>query len=568
MAEVNKIEVNGETLMDLTKDTVTENTLDEGVTAHDAAGRSITGKRSTANVQYIPQELTAEQKTQARENIGAQNGVFRPNVSQAGDLTWDFIDTSEPFFYPIETNIKGPAGPTGPRGSNGWVYFPVIDEEGNYGWDVFQPGSNSVGLPDIIPTVNLVEMAVDALGDHVLIAETPGALDQVAVSDGAGGIKWVDRDEFGTPELDDPNLEVRESNLRHVVQFGVWRDESGNIIGISTTDEVNFAAIRDKFAETAEVYAKAGNNYLPLTELTNDRAVFSATYERGGLLWNATFTVPASGSKTYTEGEFSKEGQPGKDGKDGEPGPAGPPGPPYELTDEDKAEIVEAVRAADQAEPVPWARVAEKPFHTVKSNTLTWDGDLTGKEQTFESLYVKLSDVVLTEEDLSGGGRVVLSGWPDDAPSWVGITSDVTEWSDLSGINFIPDVGGTILPPGGGYAGLPIVMVIFQDYTLEDGAQTYLLTPGIYVFRVGLFYEGAHVSQFTVNNFNGFEREVIKKSALPDDVTLRTDETLRYENGVLGVNTALDAEQDNTLPITSAAVYETLGNIELLLGTI
>lgn len=36
----------------------------------------------------------------------------------------------------------------------------------------------------------------------------------------------------------------------------------------------------------------------------------------------------------------------------------------------------------------------------------------------------------------------------------------------------------------------------------------------------------------------------------------------------LEVDTASDVEQDNTLPITSAAVYTTVGNIEILLGTI
>ena len=36
----------------------------------------------------------------------------------------------------------------------------------------------------------------------------------------------------------------------------------------------------------------------------------------------------------------------------------------------------------------------------------------------------------------------------------------------------------------------------------------------------------------------------------------------------LEVDTANDEEQDNTLPITSAAVYTTVGNIEILLGTI
>lgn len=47
-----------------------------------------------------------------------------------------------------------------------------------------------------------------------------------------------------------------------------------------------------------------------------------------------------------------------------------------------------------------------------------------------------------------------------------------------------------------------------------------------------------------------------------------TDETLSLVNGVLSVNTADAVEQDNTLPITSAAVHTTVGNIEILLQTI
>ena len=40
------------------------------------------------------------------------------------------------------------------------------------------------------------------------------------------------------------------------------------------------------------------------------------------------------------------------------------------------------------------------------------------------------------------------------------------------------------------------------------------------------------------------------------------------DDGVLNVKTADKAEEDNTLPITSAAVAESVGNIEILLGTI
>ena len=40
------------------------------------------------------------------------------------------------------------------------------------------------------------------------------------------------------------------------------------------------------------------------------------------------------------------------------------------------------------------------------------------------------------------------------------------------------------------------------------------------------------------------------------------------KQGRLAVQVANEAEEDNTLPITAAAVYAELGNIEVLLGTI
>lgn len=49
MPKVNKVEYFGETLIDLTADTVTPETLDEGVTAHSADGEAITGTRAVMN---------------------------------------------------------------------------------------------------------------------------------------------------------------------------------------------------------------------------------------------------------------------------------------------------------------------------------------------------------------------------------------------------------------------------------------------------------------------------------------------------------------------------------------
>lgn len=47
-----------------------------------------------------------------------------------------------------------------------------------------------------------------------------------------------------------------------------------------------------------------------------------------------------------------------------------------------------------------------------------------------------------------------------------------------------------------------------------------------------------------------------------------TDETLTLKDGVLSVNRATAVEEDNTLPITSAAVAVQLGNIGAVLETL
>ena len=71
---VNKVVMNTEngqeTLIDLTEDTVTAETLAEGITAHDATGQVVRGTMPTSTVLYTPQTLTEGQKTQARNNIG------------------------------------------------------------------------------------------------------------------------------------------------------------------------------------------------------------------------------------------------------------------------------------------------------------------------------------------------------------------------------------------------------------------------------------------------------------------------------------------------------------------
>ena len=72
----NKVQLSdGTTLMDLTQDTVTPQTLLSGATAHNAAGEPISG--AVAPVRYdVAQDLTSDQKKQARDNIGASATVI------------------------------------------------------------------------------------------------------------------------------------------------------------------------------------------------------------------------------------------------------------------------------------------------------------------------------------------------------------------------------------------------------------------------------------------------------------------------------------------------------------
>lgn len=63
-------------------------------------------------------------------------------------------------------------------------------------------------------------------------------------------------------------------------------------------------------------------------------------------------------------------------------------------------------------------------------------------------------------------------------------------------------------------------------------------------------------------------QKYLDENPIDTGVQFETDETLTLKDGILSVNTADVVEQDNTLPITSAAVHATVGNIEVLLSTI
>lgn len=94
-----------------------------------------------------------------------------------------------------------------------------------------------------------------------------------------------------------------------------------------------------------------------------------------------------------------------------------------------------------------------------------------------------------------------------------------------------------------------------KDETLRT-AESLKVTPD----RLGL--EQDKETGYVYPTYDG----VRSKNGIP--FIAKTDESLKLEDGVLSVNRTNLIQQDNTLPITSAGVYATVGNIEALLATI
>ena len=82
-------------------------------------------------------------------------------------------------------------------------------------------------------------------------------------------------------------------------------------------------------------------------------------------------------------------------------------------------------------------------------------------------------------------------------------------------------------------------------------------------------FELSEVVEQNATDIDGLDGrvEALEKAA-DESVEFTTDATLTLKDGVLSVNTAKDVEADNTLPVTSAAVYTEIGNIDVLLQTI
>lgn len=161
---INKVIYNtengAETLIDLTRDSVTPETLAEGVTAHDASGNVIAGAMPTSAVRYTAQTLTDGQKAQARENIGA---VAKSGISlgvHSDGLIYVFVDGS-PVGDGIELATAGDV--IGYVDENNNVILTGALADGTYNIKYEMEDGSTVDIGDLVLDTNVYYSVTNTL---------------------------------------------------------------------------------------------------------------------------------------------------------------------------------------------------------------------------------------------------------------------------------------------------------------------------------------------------------------------------------------------------------------------
>ena len=173
-------------------------------------------------------------------------------------------------------------------------------------------------------------------------------------------------------------------------------------------------------------------------------------------------------------------------------------------------EFYEAAKKGFGGSVSSWNDLTDKPFGetTVMGDTLTWDGDMTGKVyveleypvddegNTTPAYFVKVSNVVPTFEELQSGGTTIATQGGDAVTSEWGYDKD----------QYYIDMGTVMLDEA-----LTLPIIVKEDNTdLTETLGMPLVFPkkGIYFINIPL--AEMTITSFTINNYAGFEMEVVE----------------------------------------------------------
>lgn len=114
---INKVEINGEVKLDLTQDTVSEDTLLQGTTAHDAAGNPIEGKVITTPIPVTEDVLKGNgrggidtMQTSPVESIDIPVGIFKGTASGSIETAIPGTDYADVFIITVGTTTDNGDG--------------------------------------------------------------------------------------------------------------------------------------------------------------------------------------------------------------------------------------------------------------------------------------------------------------------------------------------------------------------------------------------------------------------------------------------------------------------------
>lgn len=155
---VNKVVYNGDTLLDLTGDTVTVNTLAEGVTAHAANGEEIVGTLKVAD-EIVKTSGSGTAYTATVNGIksltAGVNFIMIPHVVSASTAPTLNVNGlgAKAIRQPLTTNTSA----TAPGASNTWLVAnkPVrVMFDGTYWKTIELPRPSATGLYGTVPVAN------------------------------------------------------------------------------------------------------------------------------------------------------------------------------------------------------------------------------------------------------------------------------------------------------------------------------------------------------------------------------------------------------------------------------
>lgn len=235
---VNRVDFGDETLIDLTEDTVSEDNLLLGETAHDASGKKITGK------------INVDEKIfkQAKDALYEEYYEDENHIVQLSVETYDAIMSGE-----IEDDTEVLCIVQG-RQSSGFYSKGVLTVTAYY---YLQPSIVEVIVAEMIKTVIAIKDAIEEIGNR----EIPTKLSQLEADDEHQTVTQREKFKWNVPDKYDVNV-IQGNPIGVMGTISVMPTPYGDRTEYSFQPYLQDASVSEKYLTEEVVEKLQGNNKL------------------------------------------------------------------------------------------------------------------------------------------------------------------------------------------------------------------------------------------------------------------------------------------------------------------